>query len=206
MADLSAIRTDAKRLLNVSSTDTAQFSDAELNSWINQWLRYTATWLKHPITEESQTSTDGTATYTITADFLEITDIYYDDAKLAAVDEDYLSARDSQWRDTDNKSTPLYYLQEDSKVFRLYPIPDAAKTILIRMRVVPTSLSDDADPPDLPTSYHDTAQWYVVAMGFFKLREFDKAKDHWNRYLHMRVDLKGGSSEFAEELNMWRWE
>ena len=203
MSDWAQIRTDGRRLLNAVG-DAIQFTDAELLDWGNQWLRYTATWLKYPISEEEQTTVDGTAVYTLTADFLEITDVYWDNAKLFLVDEDFLSTRDLQWRDA-GSSDPEYWLREDTAKIRLHPKPNKAKTLLFRLRIVPTAMSADSDTPDLPTSYHDTGQWYIAAMGFYKLREFEKASVHWNKHLALRQDLRSGAAEFSDEANAWIW-
>ena len=202
MAILSSLRSDARILLGMVD-DTLQITEPQLTEWANKWLRYTAAWLRYPIAEETQAAVVSTATYTIATDFIEIMDVYYNNGKLFVADEDFLSGKDPYWRDSAD-GLPIYFIEEEHQKIRLWPPPNDTKNILFRLRVVPTAMSADGDTPDLPTSLHDTAQFFMAAMGHWKLKDFDKGREMWNKYMQIRTDLKN-TAGITDEYLTWRW-
>lgn len=204
MATLLNFRNDSRRLLNLVN-DTEQITDTELTEWANKCLRNLIAWLELDLSTDTQTTVSGTKEYTISTDFLKITDVYYNNKKLWQVDEDWLSARDRSWQD-DNNNVPDYFFMSARNKIKLHPTPNEAKTLDIRIIPVPTSLSDPDDSPStLPTIYHDCFQWFMTSMAKYKLNDPINGDRYFQRYLQLRVDLRSGGGQVSEERSQFYW-
>lgn len=205
MATLLNFKNDSRRLLNLVD-DTTLITDAELTEWANKCLRNLSAWGEWDIGTDSQTTVNGTKEYTISTDFLKITDVYYDNAKLIQIDEDWLSARNRSWQDDANGETLYFFFSARNKI-KLHPTPNEAVTLAVRIIPVPTALSVDADSPStIPTAYHDCFQYLMCYHAKLKLNDAVLSDKFLARYVQTRSDLRGGAGQISEELSQFRWE
>lgn len=68
--------------------------------------------------------TDGTNTYTIPDDVVQIQEMFYDSSVVPRSTTKFLTILNQEWRDENGRPTAYVVDEETSKQFRLYPTPD----------------------------------------------------------------------------------
>ena len=185
-ATLSSIRTDTRRLINETNTVNTHCSETELNSWVNMWQSDIGIFLGLPKKSSRTATTVNIATYTLPSDFSYALELFYDqtlsggEIKLEETDQSELELLYSrEWRQ-DASTDPFHYYfpgveTSTTEVIAIHPPPNAANAGSNKMRLfyvaIAPTLSDDVDQPTIPDAYHNSAQYFVSAICFFKMGE-----------------------------------
>ena len=179
----------------LGETTASFWSDAELNTWINDACKDIAFRTKCIRSNLYHTPTDDTAEYTLSAIFpnvLSINEYYYKQdgtnyIKMEATSRTELDALYTGWRSAPSGTPFKYYYDKEEDVFGLYPPPVLAITEGTnwgRAYITKnhTDMTTDGESPQLPEPVHAAVPDYVVAYGYEQRGWGDKANDSWQKY------------------------
>ena len=175
----------------ISQTDTTNtdFTDAELNGFINVGIRFLGALVKHPRDMIEIQAEAGKSSYQLPADAVIIRTAYFGDVSaqgdvrpLFVMTEEALKEQVPSWlsQDTVDYGRPQRIILLDQNTILIIPTPgsdEAASGKKIRLGYVyqPSELSTDISVIDLPIVYHDFVPEYanyLCCMG--KLKEYEK--------------------------------
>ena len=176
---LSDIRLQSRRIFNELDSNNTHCSDTELNAWANQWQREVSILTDWPRRQSNISTTVHVSSYALPSDFRYILEAFYNNSteggftkleELSELDLEKIYTRD--WRQ-DVSSDPYHYFLTDYEDVGLHPAPNSANAgtnkLIVRYVAFPTTMSADADSPDLPLAYHDTAAFYIAGQCFLKM-------------------------------------
>jgi hypothetical protein len=178
----------------LGETTASFWTDAELNTWIDDAGEDLAFKTKSIRANGYLTVIEDQAEYTVNSNFpnlLSILEVYhYQNSKwrrLTATTRNELELQNQVWRSVDSGTPDRYYWDREEDLFGLYipPDSDSAGTNYIRVYYTRTytTLATDASVPTLPDFLHRAMSDYIVATGFETRGYGDKANDAWGKYL-----------------------
>ena len=196
------IRTLIRKRLG--ETTAAFWSDAELNSWINDGCTDVAFRAKCLNGSSYITTVADTGEYTMsalisTATVLSINEVYYLQngqtwQKLEATTRTELDLTSPTWKSTDSGTPQRYYFLREENLFGLYQKPDSTNAGVAYGQVYFTKahvdINDDALSPQLPEYVQNAVVDYVVANGYEQRGWGDKANDAWQKYYSKIQDYR----------------
>lgn len=172
---LQQIRAQVRLLIN-QADNTGDFSNSELNGFINEGVRFLASLVKWPRDRvEVQVEVD-TPAYTLPTDTILILNAYFgstaiaDDVRpLRILTEEKLKELRPNWMDNtpSSQGRPDTLILLDRKTAVINPRPNAAESVSgKKLEVVyvfyPPTLTAEGDTPELPIIYHDLASQYAT--------------------------------------------
>lgn len=172
MATLLQVRTQIRLLINQTDSASSDFTDSELNGFVNEGVRLVAALVKWPRDRVEVTVQLDTPAYPLPSDTILLLDAYFgdvntqDDKKpLRVLSESQLKEFRPNWLDetTNSQGRPDIICLIDRKTVIINPRPDssqAGKKLEIVYVYYPATLSADGDVPDLPIVYHDLIAQY----------------------------------------------
>ena len=217
---LSDIRSQIYLLLRETSSTDSNFTDAQINSFINQSIRLMVPIIEQPRKFSSGTQVvAGTATYTIPTDFVMLKTVYFGDKTITGDDlplefktEQWLRAHFPNWRDTSTgaRGRPKYIILLDDDTFLLFPTPDATESATGKLLTydylfIPTDLSSDSDTPDLPLPYHDLIKFYACYLCYLNLGKKDEAVLVFKSFTEHHKLIQRASTIESEENLSFQW-
>lgn len=176
-----ANRLDTRTLIRqaISQTDitAGDFSETELNGFIDISVRHLGALVKKPIKRTSFQVTVDTATYaiaTVASDLILPTKAYFgntgtpgDVRSLRIVPEEELAELNPAWLDADSTSQgrPAYLVRDGANIL-IHPRPNTlesvtGKKVYLSYVYQPAALTDDVTALDLPIVYHDLVAKYA---------------------------------------------
>lgn len=177
MATQSDTRTLVRNAISQADATTSDFSDADLNGFIDQGVRYLGALVKKPIKRTSFQAVVDVASYaiaTVAADLVIPTVAYFGDAsipgdvcKIRIIPEEELAELNPAWLDTHSSSQgrPERLIRDGANLL-LNPRPNAAESAtgkkVYLSYVYQPAASSDAVALDLPILYHDLVKDYAV--------------------------------------------
>ena len=173
MATLAQIRQQVRLSIN-QADGTGDFSNSELNGFINEGNRFLAVLVNWPRDRVEVQVEQGTPGYTLPKDCISLLLSYFgkesesgDKLPLTILSEEQLSSIFPNWMATDSGSQgrPKYLTLIDKKTAAIYPSPDSdesvtGKKLEIVYSFYPATLTDDGQEPELPPLYHDFLSQY----------------------------------------------
>jgi len=202
----SAIRSLIRKKLGET---TAQFwSDAELNTWINDGCRDIAFYTKCLRTNKKMNITESTSDYTLSTFDSTLTAIlevyYYQDGnsweRIESTSREQLDAESPGWKSDDDSTPQKYWWSREEDKIGFWPPPDGANDgdeyAHIYFSKDHADLSLDTASPALPTFLHPAIVDYVVATGQETRGSTDLANNTWNSYF---TKLRGYMTERHRE-------
>lgn len=188
MATLSQIRSLVRQFISQTNTANTDFTDPELNGYINMSARFLGALVKHPRRLSEIQVEEGKAAYTLPSDAVIIRTAYFgtvsdgDTRPLTVLTEEGLKEQVPSWlsENSSDYGRPSRMILLDRTTVVVNPTPSASESVTgkkLRIGYVyqPAVLSADADVPDLPIVYHDLIPEYtnhLCCMG--KLKEYEK--------------------------------
>jgi len=177
MATQSDTRTLIRQAISQPEASTSDFTDAELNGFIDQGVRYLGALVKKPIKRTNFQVTANTASYAIStyaSDLILPTKAYFGDPSipgdvlpLRIIPEEELAEISPMWLETttDSQGRPQYLVRDGSNLL-IHPRPSTAesavgKKVYLSYVYRPAASSESAEL-DLPTVYHDLVKDYAV--------------------------------------------
>ena len=188
MATLSQIRTIVRQFISQTDTGNTDFTDAELNAYINMGVRYLGALVKQPRRLTEIQVQEGYSAYTLPSDAVIIRTAYFgsvsdgDAVPLEVLTEEGLKGVVPRWLSeaSSDRGRPQRMILLDRTTVVVNPTPNAeesatGKKLRITYVYQPATLSGDGESPDLPIVYHDFISEYanhLCCMG--KLKEAEK--------------------------------
>lgn len=179
----------------LGETTSAFWSDAELNSWINEAGADIAFKTNSVKANGYMTTIEDQAEYVLSTDFpnlISIDQVYmYQDAstlqKLHPTSRTELDIQQPGWKSVDSGTPIKYYWSKDEDLFGLFVKPNEANSgteyIKIYYSRTYADLAADSNSPNLPDFLHMGMVFYVAAIGFGSRGYGDKENDMMAKYL-----------------------
>lgn len=209
---LSVMRSEARLIFGQPDIANSNFSESQLNTWANEFYRYACVALGSiPITERTYTTA---ATITLNSNTISI-----DKAKLLSmpsskwveleiIDLSDLYAMDPDWENTAT-GIPSHLVRTGTFSVRLYPAPNAANTQAAGLKThgleIPSSLSADADIPDLPLHIQDIFPHWIAYRAFSRLEKDERAKSEFILVQGIMKQQKQAAIQFSAGRG-WKWQ
>lgn len=179
----------------LGETTAAFWSDAELNTWINDACTDISFRAKCLPGNSKFSTVSGTAEYVISslvsATILSINEVYYLQEgtvwqKIEATSRTQLDLDYPNWKSTDSGTPLFYYFDREEGIFGLYPKPDATNAGTdygeIYFTKAHVDLNADGESPQLPEYVQLAAVDFVVANGYEQRGWGEKSNDAWQKY------------------------
>ena len=186
MATLSQIRSLVRQKISQTDETNTDFTNDELNGFINEGQRFLGVIVKKPIDHiEIQVQQDYPA-YTLPPDAILLATAYFGDVSiqrdvlpLKIMTEEALKEVNPQWMDENASSQgrPTRIILLDRRTVFINPRPNSDQGVSgkkLRLGYVyqPANMANDSDAPDIPLVYHDLISEYATQMCFFgKLKD-----------------------------------
>lgn len=207
MAALSTLRTSTRRLINETDSANTNYSDSELTDYLNQATMFLGTEMEWSIQTSQATSVLNQALYSLPADFISLTELYFNNRKLIILEREDLTDINATWQDAPS-GTPQYAYKADNAVFGLYPAPDSVQagyTIQIQYISLPATLSDNADIPDLHTAFQMCLPFYAAFLCEHRAGNDKKSDLNLKRFDQHRIALMSKVQRFSDDTFRFRW-
>lgn len=181
MSTLSQLRSLVRVNINQTDETNTDFSNIELNGFLNEGTRFLGALVKKPIDHaEVQVEQDKPA-YTLPSDAIIMLTAYFgnvaqsgDNLPLRVIPEEALKEIAPSWMDetVGSQGRPAYAVLLDRRTVLVYPRPNATesatgKTLKIGYVYQPAAMSGDGEEPDIPIVYHDLIAQYALQMCYF---------------------------------------
>ena len=188
----SDIRSLARTYISQTDTNNTDFTNADLNGFIDEATRKLAAIVKKPIKRVSFQVTDNVASYAIatyTPDLIIPTKAYFGDVSIsgdvepmAIITEEALAELSPSWLETtsNSKGKPIYLVRDGANLV-IAPRPNSTegatgKKVYITYVYQPAAISSDSAEPDMPIVYHELLAKYVAHLCYLtKLNKPDLA-------------------------------
>ena len=175
MATRAALRTTARDLIQQTDEANTDFTNSELNAYIDEGVKFLATIVKWPRDKIDVQAVDGTGAYTLPTDAILIWNCYFGDVSVSGdvvpldvMSEAELAVINPSWLDehANAKGTPKRIILLDRTTIFIEPRPDAdssvsGKKIILTYVYSPATLGNDTAEPDLPLTFHDLVPIFV---------------------------------------------
>lgn len=177
MATLSETRTLIRQAITQTDSSASDFTDTELNGFIDQGVRFLGALVKKPIKRGSFQVTVDTATYaiaTVASDLIIPTKAYFGDVNTAGdvqpmriIPEEELAEISPAWLDATSSSQgrPNYIVRDGSNLL-IVPRPSAAESVtgkkVYLSYVYKPAASSESSELDIPVVFHDLVKDYAV--------------------------------------------
>jgi len=188
----SAIRAlSRKRLYEVSA---AFWTDAELNTWIDNGCDDIAFRTKCIRDNGKMTTVSGTQEYTLSTTFPTLNtvlEVYYLKGgttweKLDSTTREELNKTDRGWKSALAGTPDRYYWDREEDIIAFYPKPDTTNAgtdyAEVYYGVKHTPIAADDSAIDIPYQLHLAVIEFVVATGLDTRGWGDKSNDAWQKY------------------------
>ena len=210
--DLSTMRSEARYIIGQPDSSNSDFTEAQLTAWANEFYRNACVRLESvPITARSYTTASS---ITLNSNTIKVNRAKWKAQpqdqwiELEIHDLDDLFARDADWENA-TTGTPDWLVRTGTFTAIPYPPPDTdndaqANGLKTYGLELPTSLSADADTPDLPANIHDLFPNYIAYKCFLRLGMNDKAGE---QLILVNTGLKAQrnvSTQFSDSKG-WIW-
>ena len=176
LANLGQIRTLTRVYISQTDSANSDFTDSELNGFINEGLRFLGALVKKPIDHIEFQLEAGKPAYTLPTDTVIITTAYQGDLSISGdvrplqiLTEEALAAIKPSWLDENSNSrgAPAFAILIDRRTVLVHPTPDTAssasgKKLHLGYVYQPATMSSDGTDPDLNIVYHDLISQYAA--------------------------------------------
>jgi len=202
--DLSAIRA---RVQKNCDNDSVFFPNSEVDQFINEAFNNLAEDSQVNETSSDTTTTSGTYLYSIPSNCIQITEVTYDNELLDKREKEFiLGLYDSNSTPSDKTGTPSAWSYESLTQIRLYPTPDAAKTLTIYYTSYPTELTDDTDESTFLKRADQYAEFYATKRCALMDKEMGVAsyyerleKEAWKRF----IQIQKKKPQYMDDKNVY---
>jgi len=207
MSSLLDLRTAVRRYINELDATNSNFSNPELNDYLNQATLFLGTQMEWPIQTEIATALPNQALYQLPSDFIELLDIYFNQTKIPLLDRSDMGQISPSWQQ-DPVGTPRIAYKFDQQTIGLYNIPDSNQTgyqLQIQYIALPPTLVNDSDIPDLQAAYQVCLPFYAAFICEHRMGNDKKADSNLQRYDQHRKALMARIQKFSDDLLRFRW-
>jgi len=184
---------------NLGETTASFWTNAELNTWINDAGTDIAFETKSIRTNGYITTVEDQEEYSISTDLdsalIAVAEVYfYQNAttwrRLEETNRERLKVEHPGWMSAGSGVPTQYYWSREEDLIGVYVPPDSTNAGTDYMRVYYskafTDLASDAAVPTLPEYLHMAMVHHVTATGYQQRGYGDKANDAWSKY-HSRI-------------------
>ena len=160
--------------------------------------------------DTSITTVDGTRTYAMPTNFIDLLRVEWNGEPLDLIDFDIDDQITGERPDTEAKGTPLAYFIWNESIF-LRPVPDVAQTLKLYGHKQPTDITSGTDDLLIPSMFHYVLIDYVTSelafkdnnssVGLYYASKFQKGVNKVLRWVARRKRGGGFAVVKSEELN-----
>jgi hypothetical protein len=216
MSTLSDIRSQVYSLLKETSGDS-NFTDAQINSFINQTQSLIAPLIELPRKQSSGTQvTEGMGSVTLPTDNILILDAYIGDTSLAGDMKRLIVVKEQvippTWMDTNTSSRgePTRFFQQTLTNGIIYPRANANaaatdKKVYFDYVYKPADLSSDSESPSFPLPYQDIIKFYVLYLCYLTLGNSALAQQFKNDFIEHHKVIQSASTKETREGFSFQW-
>lgn len=207
MSSLATLRVSTRRLINEETAARSHFTDAELLDYLNQAVTFLGTQMEWSEQTSQATAVSGQTLYQLPDNFISLVDVYFDNKKLQVLERADLAVLSPVWQ-SDPGGLPVIAYKADVNVVGLYRTPDSTqdgKIIQVQYIQIPDTLADDADVPDLHTSFQMCLPFYAAYLCDYKLGNDKKADMHLAGFDKHRKALMSKVQKYSDDLLRFRW-
>lgn len=183
--------------LNESVSAPQFWSLADIGDFINEAYTDLTAGIKLLETSATLSTVEDQMIYSLESDCLEVTRMYYEtsDHLINPISFDTLNKRDSWFSDTTDTYPYFRVHNVGTQKALLYPkvSTSEADCITYWYKYFPSDMSDDADTPSFPKTFHDALIDYAVFVGLLRVRSKDakgKAKLFLDTYGVKKQELE----------------
>src|ERR1035438_2177258 len=97
MSSLAQLRLAVRRNINELDNTNSHFTDSELNDYLNQAVMFLGTQMEWPEQVDQATAVPSQPLYQLPNDFIELTDIYFNQQKLVILERADLGQISPSW-------------------------------------------------------------------------------------------------------------
>ena len=207
MASLADLRLATRRRINELDSTNSHFTDSELNDYLNQAVTFLGTQMEWPEQIDQATAVAGQSLYKLPDDFIELTDVYFNNKKLVILERADLGQISPDWQD-DPPTTPTIAYRYNRNTVGLYRTPDANQTgytLQIQYIYLPATLTQDTDVPDLHTAFQMCLPFYAAFLCESRLGNDKKADSNLVNFERHRKALLSKVQKYSDDLLRFRW-
>jgi len=191
--DVTALEARIREELSQTTAANSRWGSTLLLAWMNQSARHVVLDTECLADERTAPAVVGQREYSLPSDLLRIKSIYYKEKKLYPITVLELDEKLSSWRDSNN-GTPKYYfpmrIKTKTKTIGVYPEPDATETLRLFMLLLPATLVNATDEPDLPEEFHWAIIYRVCYMAAQEIGDKDSEGKFWKEYIRITQQLE----------------
>ena len=194
------------------------FSNAEIDSYINEGIRFAATKIHWPRDILNVQVEEGKDTYALPSDCIFPRVAYFGNPDLSGGDvkkidiwtEESLAEHYPGWLNTDSslRGRPTKLVHIDRRSVLVHPTPSAeesvaGKKLFLSYVYYPSTLSVDTESPDLPLVYHDFISVYVAHKCYgSKLKDPEKSIIKYKEFISK---IEGVEHKVDREQQQMYW-
>src|ERR1017187_6450434 len=119
MSSLADLLLATRRYINEEDSTNSHFTDPEITDYLNQAVLFLGSQMEWPEQIDQATAVSGQALYQLPADFVELTDIYFNNSKLVLLERADLGQISPSWQQ-DPASTPTVAYRYNRNTIGLY--------------------------------------------------------------------------------------
>jgi hypothetical protein len=168
---------------------------------------FLGTQMEWPEQVDQATAVANQALYQLPNDFIELTDIYFNNGKLVILERADLGQISPTWQ-SDPASKPTIAYRFNRNTVGLYPTPDANQTgytLQIQYIYMPGTLTLPTDVPDLHTAFQMCLPFYAAFLCESKLGNDKKSEIQLGNFKRHMDALKSRVQKYSDDLLRFRW-
>lgn len=209
---LSQIRDDIRQIIGQADASNSNFTNAQLNVWINEAYRdivhqlEVATITSNTYTTANSVTLDGD---TLTVDTVKIKNSSGEWKVLRVIDISDLARIDEDWENAD-AGEPDYAVRFGQFTMQMHPplgsdwlsITDGLKTLGLSL---PTALSSDTDTTSFAHHLDDIISHYVAYRCFSRLNNQERSIIEQRDYQRRLKMARKNATRWSRGRNRWQW-
>lgn len=207
MSSVADLRLSTRRLINELDNTNSHFTDPEILDYLNQATTFLGTQMEWPEQVDQATATANQSLYQLPSDFIELTDVYFNNNKLVLLERADLGQISPSWQ-SDPASTPMIAYRFNRNTIGLYPTPDSNQTgytLQIQYVYIPGLLVSDSDIPDLHTAIQMCLPFYAAFLCESRLGNDKKSDIDLQNFERHRKALISKVQKYSDDLLRFRW-
>jgi hypothetical protein len=168
---------------------------------------FLGTQMEWPEQVDQATAVANQALYQLPNDFIELTDVYFNNKKLVLLERADLGQISPSWQ-SDPSSTPTIAYRFNRNTIGLYPTPDANQTgytLQIQYIYIPATLTLPTDVPDLHQAFQMCLPFYAAFLCESKLGNDKKSEKDLENFERHRKALISRVQKYSDDLLRFRW-
>lgn len=207
MSSVADLRLSTRRLINELDAANSHFTDSEILDYLNQAVTFLGTQMEWPEQVDQATAVAGQSLYQLPSDFIELTDVYFNNNKLIILERADLGQISPVWQ-SDPNGRPTIAYRFNRNTIGLYPTPDSNQTgytLQIQYIHIPAILTQDTDIPELHSAIQMCLPFYAAFLCESRMGNDKKSEIDLTNFERHRKALISKVQKYSDDLLRFRW-